>query len=474
MPEGRHVLMAMFQGGGNIPLLLPIVTRLVARRHWVRVLVGPGVRRSRLPVSESLWQSLHATGAEILRLREPEVHPWDAAPSTQGLLFGWTPQAFRAVEQEARAQRWLPHWAHEVAAELQRVPADVLVADFVLVGALVAAEAVGVPAAVLVHNVYHRPVPDRPPYGPGWAPGVGLRGRLRDTIGTFVTNRLYAQEALQALNQARRRVGLPPLRWYFAQHDHAARVVVLTSPHFDYPTQGMPPNVRLVGTPLDEAASTPWAPPCSTVERQPRILVSLSTLNQGQAPLMERLLTALAGLPMRAIVTLGPALAASQFTPPPNVTLETFVPHGAVLPHVDAMVTQCGLGTMMKALALLDVSVDDPEWQALDPAQRRLRIIDSTRRLLLRQSQVQPLLVSIENLHWIDAGTQTVLDSLVESLPTATLFLLVNYRPEYQHGWGARPTTPSFGSIPCPRRVPRPSCRRCWGTTVALCRSSTS
>jgi UDP:flavonoid glycosyltransferase YjiC (YdhE family) len=50
-------------------------------------------------------------------------------------------------------------------------------------------------------------------------------------------------------------------------------------------------------------------------------------------------------------VTLGPALAASQFTPPPNVTLETFVPHTAALPHVDAMVTQCGLGTLMKALA---------------------------------------------------------------------------------------------------------------------------
>jgi UDP:flavonoid glycosyltransferase YjiC (YdhE family) len=66
---------------------------------------------------------------------------------------------------------------------------------------------------------------------------------------------------------------------------------------------------------------------------------------------MERILTALAGLPVHAIVTLGPALAASQFTPPPNVSLETFIPHTAVLPHVDAMVTQCGLGTVMKALA---------------------------------------------------------------------------------------------------------------------------
>jgi hypothetical protein len=65
MTDGRHILMAMFQGGGNIPLLLPIVARMVTLGHRVRVLVGPGVRRSRLPVSEPLWRSLHATGAQI-------------------------------------------------------------------------------------------------------------------------------------------------------------------------------------------------------------------------------------------------------------------------------------------------------------------------------------------------------------------------------------------------------------------------
>ena len=43
-----------------------------------------------------------------------------------------------------------------------------------------------------------------------------------------------------------------------------------------------------------------------------------------------------------------------------------------------------------------------------------------------------------EDLHWIDAETQALLDSLVESLPTARLLLLVNYRPEYQHGWGSK------------------------------------
>jgi tetratricopeptide (TPR) repeat protein len=89
-------------------------------------------------------------------------------------------------------------------------------------------------------------------------------------------------------------------------------------------------------------------------------------------------------------------------------------------------------------LALLDVPVEDPQWPTLDPAQRRRRTLDAGKRLVLRESQVQPMLVIFEDLHWIDSETQAFLESLVESLPTARLLLLVNYRPEYQHGWGSK------------------------------------
>ena len=56
--------------------------------------------------------------------------------------------------------------------------------------------------------------------------------------------------------------------------------------------------------------------------------------------------------------------------------------------------------------------------------------------MLLRESQVQPLLLVFEDLHWIDEETQAVLDSLVEGLPSARVLLCLNYRPEYRHGWG--------------------------------------
>jgi class 3 adenylate cyclase/tetratricopeptide (TPR) repeat protein len=94
--------------------------------------------------------------------------------------------------------------------------------------------------------------------------------------------------------------------------------------------------------------------------------------------------------------------------------------------------------TVPALLALLDALPEDSPFLTLDPSQRRQRTLAALKRLLLRESQVQPLLLVCEDLHWIDTETQALLDRLVESLPTVRLLLLVNYRPEYQHGWGGK------------------------------------
>jgi predicted ATPase len=86
----------------------------------------------------------------------------------------------------------------------------------------------------------------------------------------------------------------------------------------------------------------------------------------------------------------------------------------------------------------LDAHGDDPDWNVLDPTQCRQRMLDAVKRVFLREAQVQPVLVIVEDLQWIDSETQAVLQNLVESLPTAKLLLLVNYRPEYQHNWGSK------------------------------------
>jgi class 3 adenylate cyclase/tetratricopeptide (TPR) repeat protein len=89
-------------------------------------------------------------------------------------------------------------------------------------------------------------------------------------------------------------------------------------------------------------------------------------------------------------------------------------------------------------LWLLEALADGDAFGDLDPPQRRQRTLDAIRRLVLRESRVQPLLVVFEDLHWIDGETQAFLDSLVEGLPTAAILLAVNYRPEYQHGWARK------------------------------------
>src|SRR5262249_31188746 len=93
---------------------------------------------------------------------------------------------------------------------------------------------------------------------------------------------------------------------------------------------------------------------------------------------------------------------------------------------------------MPALLALLDVPVGDDEWRTLDPGQRRQRTLDAVKRLLLREASQQALLLIFEDLHWIDGETQALLDTLVDSLASARLLLLVNYRPEYQHSWDGK------------------------------------
>jgi predicted ATPase len=106
--------------------------------------------------------------------------------------------------------------------------------------------------------------------------------------------------------------------------------------------------------------------------------------------------------------------------------------------------------TIPALLALLDALPADSPFLKLDPPQRRQHTLEAIKRVLLRESQTQPLLLVFEDLHWIDSETQALLDRLVEALPTARLLLLVNYRPEYQHSWGSKTSYTQLRLDPLP------------------------
>ncbi|MFI5364981.1 MAG: adenylate/guanylate cyclase domain-containing protein [Candidatus Binatia bacterium] len=87
---------------------------------------------------------------------------------------------------------------------------------------------------------------------------------------------------------------------------------------------------------------------------------------------------------------------------------------------------------------LLGVSELTSSLQQMDAGIRRRRTFDALKRLLLRETLRQPLLLMFQDLQWVDGETQAFLDVLVESVVTARILLLVNYRPEYEHAWGNR------------------------------------
>jgi len=87
-------------------------------------------------------------------------------------------------------------------------------------------------------------------------------------------------------------------------------------------------------------------------------------------------------------------------------------------------------------LALFDLAVEDSRWNQLDPRSRRQQTLDAVKRLLLKESQLRPLLLVFEDLHWTDSETQAFLDLLAESVHAHPILLLASYRPEYEDSWG--------------------------------------
>ena len=84
----------------------------------------------------------------------------------------------------------------------------------------------------------------------------------------------------------------------------------------------------------------------------------------------------------------------------------------------------------------------------MNPQIRRRRMLDALKRIAIRESLNQPLMVIFEDLHWIDSETQALLDSLVDAIGSARVLLLVNYRPEYRHNWAAKSYYTQLGLWP--------------------------
>ncbi len=329
-------LMALWAGGGNVPPQLLVAKRLARRGHRVRILASAALRAG-----------IEAAGGAYVPYRRAPEH--DCSRPETDLIRDWEAHGLAAA---ARGRDRLVYGTAEAIAGdlLDAIAAerpDVLVTDYLLLGSYVAGERAAVPTVGLIHSVYPLPAPGIPPRGTGGRPARGPFGKLRDAILGRLMLRFF-DRPLPSLNRVRAEMGLPPLRSALQLLLGARRLLVLTSAAFDYPSS-LPSNVRYVGVPTDPDLQ-PAAPRAGAAPGDPLVLVSLSTTFQDQAALLRKILLALGGLPVRGLVTLGPAVAELALHPPANVELSAWVPHERILPEVDLVVTHAGHGTVMAAL----------------------------------------------------------------------------------------------------------------------------
>jgi MGT family glycosyltransferase len=333
-----NYLVALVDGGGTVPPELGAVRRLVDRGHNVMVLT-----------EASTLDEVRATGATPMswtnapnrRDRSAANDPWrDWEVKSVPKLFD------RLIETQLVGPA--PRYCADVTAAITEARPDAVLCSQFAFGAMVAAEAAAVPFAVPMPNIYMLPAKNLPPMGIGFRPAHNVIGRIRDRIVGGFSTRLWDKKGLPGLNDLRSSVGLVPVAHFWDQVHRADAELIMTSAAFDFPAV-LPETARYVGPVLDDPAwAEPWVPPAGDA---PLVLVALSSTFQDQVDCLQRIADGLGQLPVRAVLTAGPAIDSSTLRAPSNVYVVASAPHSQVLKHATAAVTHGGHGSVVKSLA---------------------------------------------------------------------------------------------------------------------------
>jgi len=339
--RSRRFLMPLWDGGGNIPPELGVARRLNARGHHVHVLADPTVRGAAEAVGCSFTPWRRGPHRASLDPSEDLIKDWETKNPL--VMLGRARDRFIAGPAA--------EYAADTAEAIDAFGPDVVVPDAFLFGSIIAAQGASLPVALLVPNIWIMPSRGAPPMGPGFAPAKTVLGRTRDAAMLAVVNRLF-RAGLAPVNAARSAHGLAPLSSFYDQALNVDRILVLSSPTFDYAAPLVPANVRYVGPILDDPDwAQPWTSPWEDSDRRPVVLVGFSSTYQNQGPVLRRVVEALSALPVRAVVTVGQMLGGGEVSSRDNVVVVDSAPHTRILGEASLAVIHCGHGTTMKTLA---------------------------------------------------------------------------------------------------------------------------
>ena len=281
-----EVLFVTWAGGGNVPPAIGIATELRERGHHVRFL-GHAEQRAAL---EGAGFSLEAYRSAV---------PWSSteiAAGPKGAL------KFLSVFCDAGP-------GVDMLASVDREPADLVVIDCLLFGALEAAAKAGVRRAALLHTFY------------GFMRKCWTRSPM--AIGARVKRR-------------------NPMRLW-SDTDVA---LVTALPQLDPGTPGVAPPFRHTGPILQETSLS------TEHNGEAVVLASLSTIDYpGQDETLQRIIDGLADLPLRLVVTSGPAVDPDSLRPARNSEIHRYIPHSELMPQASLVIGHGGHSTAMRALA---------------------------------------------------------------------------------------------------------------------------
>ncbi len=336
-----NILFTTWDGGGNTPPTIEAAHRLIARGHKVRIMGD-----------EMLRDRIERAGIAFL--------PWAEAPQRrdaslendpiQDWLYDESPIGGVMRMRDVIMSGGALAFARDTAAELGREVYDLVVSSEMLLGAMIAAEARGVPLVVFAANLPMMPIPGIPPFGPGFAPAMTDAERILHAEVGEGTRAMF-NAGLPDLNAARAAFGLAPLSDLMAQMASAERFLAATSEAFDFPAAELPPGLvyvgAMAGTPV---AAEGWSMPFSGMDMRPLVVVSFSTTYMKQHTQIANVIAALGRLPVRGIVTLGAALHDATFDTPSNVRVLGEAPHDVLMAEAGLVITHAGHGTVIRAL----------------------------------------------------------------------------------------------------------------------------
>jgi UDP:flavonoid glycosyltransferase YjiC (YdhE family) len=333
------VFQTLLAFSGNAPPQLALTRELVDRGHQVRVLAH---RAARARIEETGAEFVAFKTLPDLDITRPEtdsIRDWEART-----VLGGAKRMRDAVIAP------VPEGAREIFGLLADWDADVVVFDWLIVGAAIAAEHAGVPAVALVHCPYPLPAPGAPPLFSGLRPLAGPVGAIRDRVLSGMMRQFWGA-GLSVLNEVRAEHGLTPLQHWNDQVLGTRAIYVMTAPELDFSSRAeLPANVLYVG-PAFEPFEPDWESPWPADNADPLVLISFSTSYMDQGKLAQRILDAVAGLRIRALLTVGPALDTGPLRIPANTHAVAFLPHRSVLPQASLVITHAGWQTVNAALA---------------------------------------------------------------------------------------------------------------------------